>query len=206
MNNQQQPFQNEQQSNQIPAQQNHGGHALLDADEAIGVIMSGIEQYNIFGEHIQDQELSAINERQKSFLSQVYNTFIETMKTGQDPTTPTHTYMMDMPTNVTYGLQQSAPKSPLQSSTELNDECISTYMMNALKAMASNFTLAALEATNPVLRRVIADSIPNIIEMGYELFLYQNKNQYYQVPQLNAQDMSIIQNGYAPIQGIQGTH
>lgn len=205
MNNQQQ-FQNEQQSSQIPAQQNHGAHSLLDADEALGCLMSGLEQFIIFGEQIQDQELSAINERQKAFLSQVYNTFVETMKTGQDPTVPTQTYMMQMPTTVTYGMQQSAPKSPLQSSNEINDECISTYMMNALKSMASDFTLASLEATNPVLRRVIADSIPNIIEMAYEIFLYQNKNQYYQVAQLNNQDMSIIQNGYAQIQGNQGTH
>lgn len=204
--NQQQQSQNEQQSSHMPAQQNFGGHELLDADEAIGALMSGLEQFIIFGEQIQDQELSSINERQKAFLSQVYNTFIDTFKSGQDPKVATQTYMMQMPTNITYGLQPSAPKSPLQSSTEINDECISTYMLNALKSMASDFTLAAFEANNPVLRRVIADSIPNIIEMGYEIFLYQNKHQYYQVPQLNNQDMSTIQNGYAPVQGTQGTH
>jgi len=75
-------------------------------------------------------------------------------------------------------------------------------MMGAVKACATGFTTAALEVSNPVLRRVFADSVPNMIEMAYEIFLYQNKNQYYQVPQLQPQDMQAILNSYAPIQGI----
>ena len=60
--------------------------------------------------------------------------------------------------------------------------------------------MTAMEVTNPVLRRLFADSIPNLIEMAYEIFLYQNKNQYYQVPQLKEEDMQIIMNSYAAAQ------
>lgn len=190
-----------QESSQMSPQQNHGGHSLLDADEAIGALVGGLEQYIIFSEHIQDQELSAINQRQRAFLGQMYNTIIETMKSGQDPQVPTQQYQMEMSNEVTYGLQSSQPKAPIQSSNELTDECISTYMMGQLKMVAQEFTQAALESTNPVLRRVFADSIPNVIEMAYEVFLYQNNNQYYQVPQLSAEDMQTIQNTYAPVQG-----
>lgn len=58
--------------------------------------------------------------------------------------------------------------------------------------------MAALETTNPVVRRVLADSVPNCIEMAYELSIYQNKHHYYQVPQLAQQDMQQILNAYAP--------
>ena len=200
MHNQNQP-QNFQDSTQIPPQQNHGGHALLDTHEAIGTLVGGIEQYVIFSEHIQDQELTTMNQRHRNFLSQMYNTIIDTLKTGQDPSVPTQTYQMEQNNDVIYGMQPSTPKGPVQASTEINDECISSYMIGQLKTIASEFTLAALEATNPVLRRVIADSIPNVIEMAYEVFLYQNKHQYYQVPQLKPEDMTAIQNEYAPIQG-----
>ena len=57
-------------------------------------------------------------------------------------------------------------------------------------------TTAALETTNPVVRRVVADSIPNCIEMGYELSIYQNKHGYYQVPQYSQQDMQAMLNAY----------
>src|SRR5699024_8597805 len=98
-------------------------------------------------------------------------------------------------------MKPSTPKSPITSVNELNDECISGFMIGMLKSTASAFMLAALESTNPVIRRVFSDSIPNIIEMAYEVFLYQNENQYYQVPQLDQQDMQTLINSYGPIQG-----
>ena len=63
-------------------------------------------------------------------------------------------------------------------------------------------TMAALETTNPVVRRVLADSVPNCIEMAYEISLYQNKHHYYQVPQLAQQDMQQLLNSFAPAQGM----
>jgi spore coat protein CotF len=62
-------------------------------------------------------------------------------------------------------------------------------------------TMAALETTNAVVRRVLADSVPNFIEMAYEISLYQNKHHYYQVPQLAQQDMQQMANAFAPAQG-----
>lgn len=193
--------QNMQNSTNMPPQQNHGGHELFDAHEAIGTVVGGLEQYLMYEELIQDQELMSMNQRHRTFMTQLYNTIVDTLKTGQDPQVPTQTYHMDQNNTVTYGMKPSAPKSPSQSVNEINDECISSFMMGNLKAAATAFTTASLEATNPVLRRVFADSVPNIIEMAYELFLYQNKNQYYQVPQLEQSDMQAIMNSYAPVQG-----
>lgn len=187
-------------SNQMPAQETKGGHEIFDAHEAIGTLIGGIEQSTLYENHIQDSELKGILQSQRAFMSQMYNTIIETFKTGQKPTVSTQVYNMAENTTVTYGLKESQPKTPAQSAQELNDECITTFMLGNLKSCASEFTLAALEATNPVLRRVFADSIPNIIEMAYEVFLYQNKNGYYQVPQLEQSDMMNLLNAYAPIQ------
>jgi len=75
----------------------------------------------------------------------------------------------------------------------------SSILLGHLKGIATHFTTTALEATNPVLRRVFAGSIPNVIEMAYEMYLYQNKHQYYQVPQLQQQDMQALRQSYAPI-------
>ncbi|WP_240510124.1 spore coat protein [Virgibacillus profundi] len=198
---QNQQNQNLQGSSQMPAQQSHGGHELFDAHEAIGGLVGGMEQCLLYEQHIQDPELKTMSQQHKTFLTQTYNTIVETLKTGQEPAVKTQTYNMAQGNNVVYGMQPSQPKTPAQSVNELNDECISSFMMGNLKASASSFTMTALEATNPVLRRVFADSIPNLIEMAYEVFLYQNKNQYYQVPQLKQEDMQNYINSYAPVQG-----
>ncbi|MNP86075.1 Coat F domain protein [compost metagenome] len=61
--------------------------------------------------------------------------------------------------------------------------------------------MAAAEATNPVVRRVLAAQIENYIEMAYEIFTYQNKHGYYQVPQLDRADAQNMLNAYAPATG-----
>src|SRR5699024_9179703 len=81
----------------------------------------------------------------------------------------------------TFGMTPSAPKTPIQSASQIDDQCISSGILGHLKGIATHFTTTALEASNPVLRRIFADSIPNVIELGYEMYLYQNKHQYYQV-------------------------
>ncbi|MBY7142175.1 spore coat protein [Virgibacillus sp. NKC19-3] len=198
MQNQQQNFQGSQ---EMPAQQSHGGHELFDAHEAISTLAGGMEQYLLYEQHIQDPELKAILQQQKTFLTQTYNTIVETMQTGQEPTVKTKNYNMGQSNNVIYGMQPSQPKTPAQSVNEINDQHVSGYMIDVLKTGATVFTTTAFETTNPVLRRVFADSIPNLVEMAYEVFLYQNKNQYYQVPQLKQTDMQAIINGFAPMPG-----
>ncbi|WP_330949348.1 spore coat protein [Virgibacillus sp. MG-45] len=188
-------------SNQMPPQQNHGGHELFDAHEAISGLIGGMEQYLLYEQHIQDPELKSMLQRHKAFLSQLYNTVVQTLKTGQDPAVKTQSYQMTESNDVLYGTQPTQPKKPAQAVNELNDECISSFMMGSLKSSASIFTMTALEMTNPVLRRVFQDSVPNLIEMAYEVFLYQNKHHYYQVPQLKPEDMQLYTNSFAPIQG-----
>ncbi|MFC3041685.1 spore coat protein [Virgibacillus xinjiangensis] len=199
MDNQQQN-QNLQGTSQMSAQESHGGHEMLDAHEAISGVVGTLEHYLLYQDHIQDPELKAMLQQHKAYLSQTYNTIVETLQTGKEPSVKTQTYNMAQGNDVVYGMQPSSPKTPAQSVNELNDQCISSFMMGHLKTCASAFTMTALEATNPVLRRVFADSIPHVIEMAYEVFQYQNKNQYYQVPQLKQQDMQAYMNSFAPIQ------
>lgn len=187
----------QQQGAEMPLAQQFGAHELLDADEAIDTLIGGIEHFVIYDGFVQDTHLKSIMQKQKSALTQIYNSLIDTMKSGKDPAVKTQTYLMGQQnTKTSFGMQPSTPKTPIQSVNELNDECISSAVLGHLKAIASEFTLAALEATHPVLRRIFADSIPNVIEMGYEIYLYQNENQYYEVPQLSQQDMQIIVNSF----------
>src|SRR5690625_3098807 len=184
----------------MQSQQQFGGHELLDVHEALGALTGGLEHFVIYEQHVQDQELSNIMQRQKTFLTQIYNTILDTLKSSKDPAVKTQTYLMEQNNDSVYGMKPSSPKTPIQSINELNDECISSFILGHLKAISTGFTTTALEATNPVLRRIFADSIPNEIEMAYEVYLYQNKNQYYQVPQLPVQDMQMIRNSFAPVQ------
>ncbi|SIS69585.1 Spore coat protein CotF [Virgibacillus pantothenticus] len=189
---------NQQQPGAMPQQQstNHGGHELFDAHEVIAGIINMLDQYQMYNQHIQDPELKDILQRQTSFVTQAYNTIVQAFQTGQDPNVPTQQYEMQQDNNVVYGIKPGQPKKPNASINDISDQGLSAYMLGNTKSLSSLLAMTALEMTNPVLRRVIADTIPNFIEMSYEIFLYQNKNGYYQVPQLAQQDMQQMLNSY----------
>ncbi len=178
---------------------NHGGHELYDAHEVIAGIISMLDQYQMYDQHIQDPALKDILTRQTTFVTQMYNTIVESFRTGQKPSVSTQVYKMTQTHDVVYGIQPTQPKKPNQSVSDLADNGLSAYMLGQTKGLATLLAMTALEMTNPVLRRVIADSVPNFIEMSYEIFLYQNKHQYYQVPQLAMQDMNAMLQSYVTV-------
>ena len=111
---------------------------------------------------------------------------------------------MQMGNDSKYGLTPGQPKKPMQSANEIDDSIISSWLLSCHKTSSSGKTMAALESTNPVVRRVLQDSIPNCIEMAYQLFLYQNKKGYYQIPQLSQGDMQTMLNMYGQADSAQG--
>jgi spore coat protein CotF len=189
------------QTGAIPPQLNHGGHEVFDVHEVLSGAIGTLNTYTLLRQHVQDQELLDILDRQYQFIQDEYNISLECFQTGQDPSKPTQSYKMNQGNDFIYGLTPTQPKKPLQSVSEITDECISGLMLAAVKSAASMKAMAALEITNPVVRRVFADSVPNCIEMAYETSIYQNKHHYYQVPQLAQQDMQQMMNSYAPAQG-----
>jgi spore coat protein CotF len=187
-------------SSQMTPVLNHGGHELFECHEILAHFIGLLDQYALFDGFIQEQELKNILHRQQQYITDLYNISVEAFMTGSKPSHPTQTYLMNQDHQVVYGLQkQSTPKKPITSSKEIKDAGISDYMLGLVKSVASMLATTSLEITNPVIRRMMADSIPNFIEMGYEIFLYQNKRQFYQVPQLPEQDMKQMLNNFAPI-------
>ncbi|KGR75825.1 spore coat protein [Ureibacillus sinduriensis] len=191
-------FMNEPQATQgnMPLSMNHGAHEVLDVHEVLSAAIGAMNTFIFFRPHVQDQELMNILDRQYAFMLDEYNITAECFKTGQDPSHPTRSYKMQMGNDTNYGLSPSQPKKPMTSANEINDGIISGFLLTCHKTAATGKTTAALESTNPVVRRVLQDSIQNCIEMAYELSLYQNKKGLYQVPQLSAADMQTMLNMY----------
>ena len=183
----------------VPQQMNHGGHEVLDLHEVLSGSVAALNQMILLRPQVKDQELLNILDQQYRFALDEYNITVEAFKTGKDPSHPTGSYKMTQGNDFVYGMKASQPKKPIQSASEMSDEIISGFMLDAAKTAASAKTMAALEVTNPVVRRVLADSVPNCIEMAYELSIYQNKHHYYQVPQLAQQDMQQLLNSFTTV-------
>jgi spore coat protein CotF len=199
MNQQSQMHQNMHTGN-VPQQLNHGAHEVLDLNEVLSTSVGTLNTYTLLRQFVKDPELLDIMNRQYQFMVDEYNITLECFKTGQNPSHPTSKYMMKQDNDFVYGLKPTQPKKPIQAVSEINEEFVSGCLLASCKSGATMKTMAALESTNPVVRRVLADSVPNCIEMAYELSIYQNKHHYYQVPQFSQQDMQQMLNAYAPAQ------
>ncbi|WP_181350242.1 spore coat protein [Thalassobacillus sp. CUG 92003] len=182
----------------MPNAMNHGGHEMFDAHEVLGSVISMLDQYQLYVQHIQDPDLKNILNLQYTFTSELYSIIVESFQTGEKPRISTHVYKMTENNDVIFGLKPGQPKKPKQSPSEITDADVTSFMQGHVKGLASLMTMTAVEMTNPVLRRVVSDSVPNFIEMSYEIFLYQNRHGYYQVPQLAQQDMAQMLQSYAP--------
>ncbi|MFD0712411.1 spore coat protein [Paenibacillus sp. GCM10027626] len=180
---------------------NHGGHELFDVHEVLGCAINAMDQYMMLRQYVQDQELLKILDKQYQFMQSQYNVTAECFKTGQEPSQKTSTYLINEVLPPVYGLKPSQPKKPMQSISEINDAGVCAAMQGLVKSHCSLLTMSALETTNPVVRRVLAAQVQNFIEMSYELFMYQNKRAYYQVPQLAQADMQQMVNSFAPATG-----
>lgn len=185
----------------VQSKMNHGGHEVFDVKETLSGVVASLNQSILLRPHVKDPELLDILDRQYRFTLDEYNITVDCFKSGMDPSHPTGSYKMKQGNDFIYGMKPSQPKKPMQNAGEITDEIISGFLLGSAKTGATMKTAAALETTNPVVRRVLADSIPNCIEMAYELSVYQNKHHYYQVPQLADQDMQQILNSFASSQG-----
>ncbi|SIR52008.1 Spore coat protein CotF [Paenibacillus sp. RU4T] len=180
---------------------NHGGHEFFDMHEILSGMINVLDQFMIFRGFVKDQELLGILDRQYNFILSQYNLTAECFATGQKPHQETGTYMMQQPTNVAFGIKPSQPKKPNQSLADVKDAGISGHMLGLIKSTASLLAMASPEITNPVVRRVVASQIQNYVEMAFEIFLFQNKHAYYQVPQLKQNDMQSMLGSYVPAPG-----
>lgn len=190
----------EQNNNNMPLSSNHGGHEMFDVHEVLSGSIGALNQCVLMRDKIQDPELLAILDRQYAFMLDEYNITAEAFKTGHDPQHPTRVYKMQIDNQFKYGISPGEPKKPIQSADEINDSIIAGSLLGIHKAGAIGKTGAALESTNPVVRRVLQDSVPNCIEMAYEVSLYQNKKGNYQVPQLSPSDTQTMLNMYGQAQ------
>ncbi|OPH47790.1 spore gernimation protein GerQ [Paenibacillus ferrarius] len=196
---QQNPYNNAQQGEHY---MNHGGHEVFDLHEVLACTINVLDQFMIFRQFVQDPELLDILDRQYNFTLFHYNLTAECFATGQKPSHETGTYLIRNLSQPIYGIKPTQPKKPNQSLADVKDAGISAHMLGLVKTHASLLTMTAVEVTNPAVRRVLASQVQNYIEMAYEIFLYQNRNTYYQVPRLEISDMQKMLNTFVPAQGM----
>lgn len=181
-----------------------GAHEIMELHEVLTDAIDGINQFELYRPHVQDQQLGAMIDRQINFMTQEYNTMVQAL--NQKGANPGVQYRPQGSAEPVYGLRNPQPQSPMFDVNRLSDREVASGMLGFHKASAICKTMATLECADPQLRRLVQTGISNCCEMAYETWQYMNQHKYYQVPTLAAQTTDTMIHSYqpAPMQGMQG--
>ncbi|MDQ0227434.1 spore coat protein [Metabacillus niabensis] len=179
-------------------QQAIGAHEILDCHEVLMCTINGINQFQLFQQYCQDQELKNILQNQLSFMTSEYNTILQAVQQkaniGQLPSVKAN-----MNFTPSYGIKQGGvPEIPNASVNHMNDRDVSSCMLGLHKSSAVMKMQAALECTDSGLREMMIQSAKNCADQAYEVWSYMNKNGYYQVPTFDQTTTNAIMNSYQP--------
>lgn len=179
---------------------NLGAHEVMELHEVLTHAVDGINQFQLYRPHVNDQQLGLILDKQLQFMNQEYNTMVQTLNNqGMAMGAP---YRSPKTVQPKYGLNNPQPQSPNTSPNQLDDRDISSGMLGSLKSSAILKTIAALECADPNLRRMIQQGSTNCSEMAYEVWQYMNQKGYYQVPTMKQMTTNTITQSYNTTPGI----
>ncbi|HEX7057849.1 MAG TPA: spore coat protein [Bacilli bacterium] len=157
-----------------------GAHETMELHEVLGCAIDGINLFQLYRQHVTDQQLQQILDHQLQFMTGEYNNLVQTLnQQGGGQAIPYRS-----PKNFTpkYGLNKPATQTPNASPREMDDHDIASGMMGFHKSSAIMKMHAALECANPQLRAAMQQGSINCSEQAYEIWQYMNQKGFYQVP------------------------
>lgn len=175
-----------------------GAHEAMEVHEVLTDTIDGINQFQLYQPHCQDQELKNILQNQIQFMINEYNTMVNTVshKTGGSPAT----YPAPKNFSPTYGLQGSpSGETPNASMNQMNDKDVASGMLGCTKSSATMRMFAALECADPDLRNMMVQGAKNCADQAYEVWSYMNKMGYYQVPTMPLNTTQQVVGHYKPM-------
>lgn len=168
----------------------------MEIHEVLTDTVDGINQFQLYRQHVQDPQLRGILDNQLQFMTQEYNNLVQSLsQRGMAQAVP-----FRGPKNVspTYGLNNPGKQAPNMSANEMDDRDVASGMLGCHKASATQRMHAALECADPQLRRVIQQGAMNCSEQAYEVWQYMNSKGYYQVPTMKDMTTQTMLGMYNP--------
>ena len=177
-----------------------GATELMMVHEALTDTINGINQFELYRQHVKDQQLMQILDSQINHKFNCYNRMVNQLHNqGVGSIVP---YRTAKSTGVKYGLRQPAAVQPNTGINEMDDRDVASAMLGCNKAAACLKFRGALECTDPNLRNMMVDCAVSAANLAYEVFLYMNQKGMYQVPTMAQQTtqtmMGVYQNVNQP--------
>lgn len=174
--------------------QKFGAFELMEVNEVLNDYIDGINQFELYGSHVKDQNLLQILNNQLNHMYSSYQNMVNYMHNqGVSSAVP---YRMPKTTGIKYGLRQPGPMEPNANVNVMDDRDVASGMVGWAKLSAMVSTGAALKCADPNLRNMITNCTVSSINQAYELFQYMNQRGMCQIPTLAEQTSQTLMQSY----------
>ena len=178
-------------------QQNFGAHEIVEAHEILNGTINGINTFSLLRQHVSDQQLGEIMDKQQSFAEKEYNEMVSFLSNRHGISA--ETYHARRTPSINYGLRNPSQVAPLESTGRLTDRDVASIMLNMHKCSSSCKMMAALECADAQLRHMMMQGAMSCCEKAYEIFTYMNQKGMYQVPTLQDKTQMNFMNTFQPM-------
>ena len=176
-----------------------GAHEMMELHEVLTDTIDGINQFQLYRSHVQDDQLLNILDNQTQFMMQEYNSLVSMISSqGGHGSVPQRTLSGQQNFSPSYGMRQPEPEMPKTSMQMLEDRDVASGMLGCHKASALSRMHATLEIADTQIRHSIMQGANSCAEQAYELFQYMNQKGFYQVPTLAEQTTQTMMGMYQP--------
>ncbi|WP_204524690.1 spore coat protein [Litchfieldia alkalitelluris] len=178
-----------------------GAHELMEIHEVLCDTIDGINQFQLYLPHCQDQQLQNILQNQINFMMNEYNAMVGMLgnKTSGANLGSINTRSNFSPT---YGLDNPSSNQPNTSMTQMDDRDVASGMLGCAKSSAVLRMHASLECADPEIRNSMIQGSKNCADQAYETWQYMNSKGYYQVPTLKDTTAQTFAGMYQPASGM----
>ena len=180
-----------------------GAHEVLEAHEVLTDTIDGINQFELYRPHVNDQQLGQILDRQVRFMHQEYQS-LSTYMNQRRGVSPAIYQSRSGKQPIQYGLRSPSDVVPHHGAGRLDDRDVASGMMGCAKSSAVLRMNAALECADPTLRNMMIQGAISSAEQAYESFSYMNQRGMYQVPTMQSRTQATLMHTYHPPVGGMG--
>ena len=175
-----------------------GANELMMVHEILTDTIDGINQFELYRQHVKDQQLMQIVDNQINYMFNGYNKLVGYLHNqGAGSVVP---YRATKSSSVKYGLRQPSSVQPNTSINEMDDRDVASGMMGCHKSSACLRMRGTLECADPTLRSMLTNCAVSSSNMAYEVFQYMNQKGMYQVPTLASQTTQTMMGMYQNVQ------
>lgn len=174
---------------------------MMEVGKAMTSIVNCMNTFRMCQPHIKQQKMMSIMDKQMQYMMSMCKNIGKYMQSkGGNVEMPQQ--MMSWQSEYEFGnsMQQQRLQMDAGQLDEFHTGCC---MMSALKSCSIACNVATMACTDPIIRNIVMGCCTSCMNMAYDIFMYMNKKEMFQLSNMQGITNEYMMNIYQPMNEMQ---